>query len=66
MHSPDNSKENQRMDPLELGRHIVAAQKRRQSELIPGWQNRLLAALGHWFPGLGEKAMRKAIFEKLP
>lgn len=65
-YSPDNRREQQRMPPELLADLLLEALRRRQSTLIPGAGNRLLALAGHWLPGLAEWAMRKSILERLP
>lgn len=65
-YSPDNTKEERRMDPQRVGDEIVAAVERRSSTLIPGWTNRLMAIGGRVAPRLVEMAMRRTLYDKLP
>lgn len=64
-YSPDNSREHRRMPPEKLARQILAAVQSRQSRLIPGFGNRIMALLGRLWPGVAEQAMRRTIFDKL-
>ena len=64
-HSPDNSREHKRMPPEKLAHLIYRAVKTRKRTLIPGLGNQLFATLGHYFPRLTERLMRKMIYEKL-
>jgi short-subunit dehydrogenase len=64
-YSPDNSREESRMAPDVLADAIFRAADRHRLQLIPGWQNRLFARIGHWWPGLMDRAMRQLIFDKL-
>jgi short-subunit dehydrogenase len=65
-YSPDNSREETRMIPDQLAELVFKAAGNGRSRLIPGWQNRLFAQLGHYWPGLMDWAMRRVILEKLP
>ncbi|MCZ6598000.1 MAG: SDR family NAD(P)-dependent oxidoreductase [Planctomycetota bacterium] len=65
-HSPPGASEAKRMPPEELADRIYKAVRARRRTLIPGAANRLFAVLGHVAPGVTERALRKAIFEKLP
>lgn len=64
-YSPDNSREARRMPPDKLAAAVVRAVARRQRVLVPGAGNQLFAVIGRWFPGLGEWAMKKTLWEKL-
>ena len=64
-HSPDNSNEEKRMAPEDLARRIRSAVQAKRRVLVPGIANTLMAAVGHVAPTITEKAMRKAILEKL-
>ena len=64
-YSPNNRRESRRMPPSHLAALIAQATQRRQAVLIPGFGNRLAAALGRRFPPLMEYVMRKTILEKL-
>ena len=64
-HSPDNSREEKRMHPDELAQRIFRAVKERRRTLVPGLANRLFAAFGHWMPHKSDRAMKKAILDKL-
>ncbi len=66
LHSPDNSREERRMDPVELAERIHQAFARGDRVLVPGGTNRLFAALGHWLPGLTDRSMKRGILDKLP
>ncbi len=64
-YSPDNSREETRMPPEQLADLIFDAAENGRSVLIPGPQNQLFALLGHYWPSLMDRVMRKVIFEKL-
>lgn len=64
-YSPDNSREAARMPPETLALAIFRAVEKRQALLIPGAGNRLMAAVGHWLPGVTERLMRRVILQKL-
>ena len=59
--SPDNAREDRRMEPRALAQKIVRAMMRRQSILVPGLANWIAASLGKRFPGLSDAVMRKAL-----
>lgn len=65
-YSPDNTKEERRMAPDELAERILGAVRGRRQTLVPGIGNRVFAVLGHLAPGVCERAMKKAILDKLP
>lgn len=65
-YSPDNRREGRRMPPERLAQLIFSAVERRSPTLIPGFGNRLIAAVGRLTPALTEELMRKTIFDKLP
>ena len=64
-HSPPGSSEAKRMPPAELAARIRRAVEARKRVLIPGAANRVFAALGHVAPGITERALKKAILDKL-
>jgi short-subunit dehydrogenase len=65
-YSPDNSREQQRMDPITVAEAILAATRtRRTPMLFPGLLAKLSAWLGLWFPNLVERTMRRTILDKL-
>lgn len=64
-YSPDNRREGRRMDPARLAGLVAEAVRRRRRELVPGFGNRVFAALGRLLPGLTEAALRRAIFERI-
>ncbi|QDU63709.1 3-oxoacyl-[acyl-carrier-protein] reductase FabG [Planctomycetes bacterium Pan216] len=64
-HSPDNRTEGKRMAPDELAKSIVTAISARRSHLVPGLGNAAIAWLGHCFPSLPERIMKRAIWEKV-
>ena len=64
-YSPDNSKEEQRMDPEELAERIYKAVKARKRFLIPGMKNWGMAIAAKWFPGRAEEVMKREVFIKL-
>ena len=64
-YSPDNSREETRMDPQQVAEAIGMAVENGRLQLIPGWQNKLFAQIGHYCPSLMDSAMRKLILEKL-
>lgn len=65
-YSPDNRHEARRMPPEQLAAQIFWAQQRRQTLLLPGATNRLLAWLGRCAPWLTEWGMQQAILKRLP
>jgi short-subunit dehydrogenase len=65
-YSPDNRREGRRMPPERLAQLIFAAVERRDAALIPGFANRLIAAVGRLTPALTEELMRRTILDKLP
>lgn len=64
-YSPDNRREARRMPPDQLADQIFRAVQMRQRRLIPSFGHRLTALIGHYFPTLTERLMRKMIFDKL-
>ena len=64
-HSPDNSKEHRRMDPVELAERILRAVERGRVRLVPGIGNQLSAWLGWMAPGMMSALVRKLLFKKL-
>lgn len=64
-YSPDNSKEEQRMEPEELARRIYKAVKKRQRFLIPGIKNWGMAIGAKWFPGRAEEIMKREVLLKM-
>ena len=64
-YSPEGSDESKRMSPDEVARRIVAAVGRKKPVLVPGAGNKVFAAAGRVVPGVTERALRKALFEKL-
>lgn len=65
-YSPDNRREGRRMPPERLAGLIFDAVERRNVALIPGFANRLIAAVGRLNPALTEELMRRTILDKLP
>ncbi|MDA1195513.1 MAG: SDR family NAD(P)-dependent oxidoreductase, partial [Planctomycetota bacterium] len=63
--SPPGSDEEARMPPAELAERIVRAVDRRRRILVPGGGARVFALLGRNAPWLTERAMRRAIYDKL-
>lgn len=64
-HSPDNSREHRRMDPMELAGRILRAVEQRRARLVPGLGNQLSAWLGWIAPGAMTAMVRKLLFEKM-
>lgn len=64
-YSPDNRQEHRRMPPEQVADLIFRAVQYRQRLLIPGWNNRLFAWIGHYLPPVAEFAMKQLIFKKL-
>ncbi len=64
-YSPDNRREHRRMPPERLAELIVQAIQTRRRSLIPGAGNRLFALAGRLLPGLTERAMQRAILDRL-
>ena len=65
-YSPDNRREGRRMPPEQLAELLYAAVARRDAALVPGFANRLIAAVGRIAPALTEELMRRTILDKLP
>lgn len=63
--SPDNRNERRRMLPETLAEAIFQAQQAGRSNLIPGWNNRIVAYVGRWMPRVGEWMMERAVLRKL-
>ncbi len=64
-YSPDNSKEEQRMEPEELAELVYKAVKRGKRFLIPGGRNRSMAIGAQWFPKRAETVMQREVYNKL-
>lgn len=64
-YSPDNSREDGRMPPETLADAIFRAEQAGSSRLIPGAANKLMGSIGHLWPGLLERGMKKVILDKL-
>ena len=64
-HSPDNSREANRMPPEILADRIYQAVERNAHVLVPGMGNKIAAALGKLAPKAMEWAMCKVILEKV-
>ena len=64
-YSPDNSNEERRMLPSVVAEAIVSAVRSGSSVVVPGWGNRFACAFGSLVPRLAERAMKRAIFDKL-
>ena len=64
-HSPDNSKEHRRMDPVELAERILRAVAGGRVRLVPGFGNQLSAWLGWMAPGMMSVLVRKLLFQKM-
>jgi short-subunit dehydrogenase len=64
MYSPDNSNEQKRMPPEVLAEKIYWGMNKKQ-HLVPGFNNKIFAFAGTFFPGLTEKVMKRLIFDKL-
>lgn len=64
-YSPDNRREHRRMPPDRLAAAILASQQARRRILIPGWGNRLFAALGLIAPSLTEALLERTLLNKL-
>ncbi|HMQ32071.1 MAG TPA: SDR family NAD(P)-dependent oxidoreductase, partial [Chloroflexaceae bacterium] len=62
-YSPDNRREGRRMPPERLAGLIFDAVERRGVALIPGFANRLIAAVGRLAPALTEELMRRTILD---
>ena len=66
MYSPDNSNEHKRMSPEVLAEKIYRGMKKRKSNLLPGFSNKLFAWAGRFLPGFTERMMKRIILDKLP
>lgn len=64
-YSPDNRREQRRMAPERLAAAILESQRSRRRTLIPGWGNRLFAALGLLAPRLTEALLERTLLDKL-
>lgn len=64
-YSPDNSREQARMDPDALAERIRAGVERKQSHIVPGLANRVAAFVGSWLPAVTERAMVRSILAPL-
>lgn len=64
-YSPDNSKEEQRMEPEELADLIFKAVTKRKRFLIPGLKHWGMAIGARLFPRQAESVMTKEVFNKL-
>lgn len=64
-HGPPGAREARRMAPEELAERVFRALERRSRVLVPGTANRAFAALGHALPALAERAMKRAILDRL-
>ena len=64
-YSPDTTREASRMDPAYLARMIVRGVSSGRRELVPGVGNRMAAFVGRWLPGVTERAMVKAILDRI-
>jgi len=64
-HSPPGSSEERRMPPEELARRIARAIEKRRAVLVPGAANRAFARLGRAAPRVTERAMKRALYDKL-
>ena len=65
-YSPPGAGEERRMPPEELAARILAAVESGRRTLIPGVANRVFAAVGHALPAVTERAMKRAILDRLP
>ena len=63
--SPPGSSEDKRMAPEELAERVFRALQARRRTLVPGLANRVFAALGHALPRATERAMKRAILDRL-
>ncbi len=63
--SPRPDREHRRMPPERLADAIFRAVKGRRRTLIPGLSNQLLAAFGHLWGPLAERAMKRALLDPL-
>jgi short-subunit dehydrogenase len=64
-HSPDNSREVERMPPEVLAQKVKRALDQRRHRYVPGLKNKLFAVTGKLFPRLTEQLMKRSIFDKL-
>jgi hypothetical protein len=65
MYSPDNSNEDKRMPPEVLAEKIYQDMKDNKRHLVPGFNNKVFAFAGKFFPTLTEPMMKRLIFDKL-
>lgn len=64
-HSPDNSRESNRMPPEVLAERIYRSVQQKTHALVPGAGNQIAALLGKLTPRAMEWMMRRAILEKI-
>lgn len=64
-YSPDNSREEARMLPAVLADKVFVAWQNGRSVLIPGFTNKMMAQLGHFFPAAASQLMRRLLLEKM-
>jgi short-subunit dehydrogenase len=65
MYSPDNSNEEKRMPPEVLAEKIYWAMQDKKQHFVPGFNNKVFAFAGKFFPKLTEQMMKRIIFDKL-
>lgn len=64
-YSPPDSDASKRMPPEQVAAAIVRAIQRRKRVLIPGGGAKVFAFVGRWFPGVTERALKKALYDPL-
>jgi short-subunit dehydrogenase len=64
-YAPAGSDPSKRMDPEVLARRVERAVARRRSRLVPGPGLRMLALAGRWFPRAMDRAMKRALLDRL-
>lgn len=64
-YSPPGSSDRDRMPPEQVARAIVAGLESGARELIPGWRNRLFAAIGRLWPELPRAVLRRTLYPRL-
>ncbi len=64
-YSPDNRHEERRMLPATLAAQILRAVATNRRTLIPGFANRVAAAMGRHWPLVGDQLMRRTIYNRM-
>lgn len=63
-YSPPGSDAARRMPPEKVAAAILRAVRRRRRTLIPGTGPKVFGFLGRWAPGITERALKKALYDR--